>query len=141
MGLVRRIRSIAFNREASAVIAEITIYLLGLFFPHEWLEYLLAIFCFLGEIAHFLKFSSAAQSAEPNRLRLVLPFGGGANPQPATIFGLIRFRNSWMLAIVSEMDSCFGLTLPSCRSFRTHTACSSSIHISMSSCLVSIWKA
>jgi hypothetical protein len=77
----------------------------------------------------------------PKGLRLVLSFGGGAGPQPATIFGLIRFRNSWMLAIVSEMDSSFGLTLPSCRSFKTHTACSSSIHISMFSCLVSTWKA
>jgi len=33
-------------------------------------------FCFLGEIAHFLKFSSTADSAQPNHLRLLLPFGG-----------------------------------------------------------------
>jgi len=33
-------------------------------------------FCFLGEIAHFLKFSSTAHSAEPNHLRLLLLFGG-----------------------------------------------------------------
>jgi hypothetical protein len=35
----------------------------------------LAIFCFLGGIAHFLKFPSAAHSAEPNHLRLLLLFG------------------------------------------------------------------
>jgi hypothetical protein len=69
-------RSIAFYRKGSAVVAEIAVYLLGLFLAHEWLKNLLAIFCFLIEIAHFLKFSSAAHSAEPNRLRLVLPFGG-----------------------------------------------------------------
>ena len=68
--------SIAFYRKGSAVVAEITIYLLGLFLAHEWLENLLAIFCFLGEIAHFLKFSSTAHSAEPNNLRLLLPFRG-----------------------------------------------------------------
>ena len=68
--------SIAFYRKGSAVVAEITIYLLGLFLAHEWLENLLAIFRFLGEIAHFLKFSSTAHSAEPNHLRLLLPFRG-----------------------------------------------------------------
>jgi hypothetical protein len=50
--------------------------LLGLFLAHEWLENLLAILCFLSEIAHFLKFSSAAHSAEPNHLRFLLLFGG-----------------------------------------------------------------
>jgi len=69
-------RSIAFYWIGSAVVAEITIYLLGLFLAHEWLENLLAILCFLSEIAHFLKFSSTAYSAEPNNLRLLLLFGG-----------------------------------------------------------------
>jgi len=69
-------RSIAFCGIGSAVVAEITIYLLGLFLAHEWLENLLAIFCFLGEIAHFLKFCSTAHSAKPNHLRLLLLFGG-----------------------------------------------------------------
>src|SRR5215472_5356960 len=68
-------RSIAFCGIGSAVVAEITIYLLRLFLAHEWLENLLAVFCFLGEIAHFLKFSSTADSAEPNHVRLLLPFG------------------------------------------------------------------
>jgi hypothetical protein len=68
-------RSIAFCGIGSAVVAEITIYLLSLFLAHEWLENLLAIFGFLGEIAHFLKFSSTAHSAEPNHLRLLLLFG------------------------------------------------------------------
>jgi hypothetical protein len=47
-----------------------------LFLAHEWLENLLAVFCFFGEIAHFLKFSSTADSAEPNHVRFLLPFGG-----------------------------------------------------------------
>ena len=68
--------SIAFCGIGFTVVTEITIYLLGLFLAHEWLENLLAIFCFLGEIAHFLKFSSTAHSAEPNHLRLLLLFGG-----------------------------------------------------------------
>ena len=68
--------SIAFYRKGSAVVTEITIYLLDLFLAHEWLENLLAILCFLSEIAHFLKFSSTAHSAEPNHLRLLLLFGG-----------------------------------------------------------------
>jgi len=69
-------RSIVSYGAGSAVVAEITIYLLGLLLAHERLENLLAKFCFLGEIAHFLKFSSTADSAEPNHLRLLLPFGG-----------------------------------------------------------------
>jgi hypothetical protein len=39
------------------------------------------------------------------------------------IFGLIRFRNFWMLAMVSDIDSSFGLVLPARRYSRTHTAC------------------
>ena len=50
--------------------------LLGLFLAHEPLENLLAIVCFLGKIAHFLKFSSTAHSAESNHLRLLLLLGG-----------------------------------------------------------------
>jgi len=50
--------------------------LLGLFLAYERLENLLAKFCFLGEVAHFLKFSSTGDSAEPNHMRLLLPFGG-----------------------------------------------------------------
>src|SRR6516164_8688449 len=68
-------RLIVFYGIGSAVVAEITIYLLGLFLAHERLENLLAVFCFLGEIAHFLEFSSTADSAEQNHLRLLLPFG------------------------------------------------------------------
>jgi hypothetical protein len=69
-------RSIAFYGEGSAVVAEITIYLLGLFLAYEWLENLLAKFRFLGDVAHFLKFSSTGDSAEPNHMRLLLQFGG-----------------------------------------------------------------
>ena len=69
-------RSIVSYGAGSAVVAEITIYFLGLLLAHEQLENLLAKFCFLGEIAHFLKFSSTADSAEPNHLRLILPFCG-----------------------------------------------------------------
>jgi hypothetical protein len=68
--------SIAFCGIGFTVVTEITIYLLSLFLAHEWLENLLAIFCFLGEIAHFLKFSSTAHSAKPNHLRLLLLLGG-----------------------------------------------------------------
>ena len=68
--------SIAFYGKGSAVVVEITIYLLGLFLAYERLENLLAKFCFLGEVAHFLKFSSTGDSAEPNHMRLLLPFGG-----------------------------------------------------------------
>ena len=60
----------------SAIVAEIAIYLLGLFLAHERLENLLAKFCFLGGVAHFLKFSSTSDSAKPNHMRLLLPFGG-----------------------------------------------------------------
>src|SRR6516165_3303617 len=67
--------------------------------------------------------------------------GGTHATRQAKLFGLIRFRNSWILEMVSETDSSFGLTLPSCRSFKIHTARSSSIHISMVSCLESISEA
>ena len=69
-------RSIALCGIGSTVVGEAAIDLLGLFLAHECLENLLAIFCFLGGIAHFLKFPSAAHSAEPNHLRLLLLFGG-----------------------------------------------------------------
>src|SRR5262249_12860755 len=60
----------------SAIVAEIAIYLLSLFLAYEWLENLLAIFCFLSGVTHSLKFSSRSDSIEPNQMRLLLPFGG-----------------------------------------------------------------
>ena len=96
----------------SAVVAEITIYLLGLFLAHERLENLLAVFCFLGEIAHFLEFSSTADSAEPNHLRLLLPFGGEVfsvvfQKAACWIFWDFRHLNGGFLTIRKQREKQF----------------------------------
>ena len=50
----------------SAIVAEITIYLLSLFLAHEFLENILAMLRLFGGIAHFSKFYPTGHSVEPN---------------------------------------------------------------------------
>ena len=62
-------------RIGSAVVVKFAIYLRGFFLGHEWLKDILAHFCFLAGITHFLKLRSTKYGIQPSFTRVIRFFG------------------------------------------------------------------